>query len=213
MVNTTQISTTTSNTNTSALVDELRPHSSPGMNSNQTTTPSSERKSRHCSVSTDSLYQPAAVMCTDKRSSAGSIDNFGENFISFTNASYCSSSEWQVGKSDIYPLHKTVPCRSLSLESCEEESSQNEEVARVSEQEIRDEKPEERTTTGHNVDFSQPKEGLCIFVIGGKYCGSQDCFAKGVDIWRCDITKRKYLNFMRVRASVLTNYKWDKSRP
>lgn len=191
MVNTTQISTTTSNTNTSALVDELRPHSSPGMNSNQTTTPSSERKSRHCSVSTDSLYQPAAVMCTDKRSSAGSIDNFGENFISFTNASYCSSSEWQVGKSDIYPLHKTVPCRSLSLESCEEESSQNEEVARVSEQEIRDEKPEERTTTGHNVDFSQPKEGLCIFVIGGKYCGSQDCFAKGVDIWRCDITKRR----------------------
>ncbi len=196
MVNTSLISTTSNNTNASTLDEELRPHSSPGINSNKMTTPFYERKPRHWSVSSDSLCQPLGVSCTDKRCSAGSVDNFGESFISFTNASYCSSNEWKVAKSDIYPLPTTAPHRSYSLENHEEESPHSELAARVSEQEIRneeirDEKLGERTRTGQNVDISQPKEGLCIFVIGGKYCGSHDCFAKGVDIWRCDITKRK----------------------
>ena len=195
MVNATQNPTvSSSNTNTTALNEELRPHSSPVANSNQMNALSYERKPRHWSVSSNSLYQPLAVTCADKRCSAGSVDSFADNFTSFTNVSYCSSSEWSVGKSDIFPLRKTAtaPCRSHSLESHEEESPQNEEIIRVGTGEIQREKLGIKTKKGQNVDMSQPKEGLCIFVIGGKYCGSHDCFAKGVDIWRCDITKRKY---------------------
>ena len=198
MVNTTQASTSSSNTKTSNFDEDLRPHSSPSVNSNKKTTPSYERKTRHWSVSSDSLCQRDTISYEDKRCSAGSIENFGENVISFTNASYCSSSnEWEVSKSEIYPLHKTLKDKSHVLERHDEESSQNEETvnARLSEVECRDEKLEETTGVGQNY-VSQPKEGLCIFVIGGKYCGSHDCFAKGVDIWRCDITKRTFFNFV-----------------
>ena len=192
MVNTTQISSASSNTNTSSLVEELRPHSSPAMKYNQRTTSILEKKPRHCSVSSDSLYQPTDVTSTDKRSSAGSVDLFGKNFMSFTNASYRSSNEWTVGQNDIYPLHKTLQDRNHSLERHEEESPQNELKAKTEGQEIRNEQHEAKTRMDRNVDLPQPKEGLCIFVVGGKNCGSQDFFAKSVDIWRCDITKRKY---------------------
>ena len=191
MVNATE-NPTNDSSNRKAAPEELRPHSSPGVNSNPTSTSSYERKPRHWAVSSDSLYhQPVASTSADKRCSAGSVDGFAENFISFTNASYSSSSEWNVGKNDIFPLRKTVPDRSLSLESHEEESSQSERMTTISKEEIRDEKLEGKTRMRQDADFSQPKEGLCIFVIGGKYCGSHECFAKGIDIWRCDITKRK----------------------
>lgn len=194
MVNTADVSATKSCTKTLIHVEEQRPHSSPGANGNQKTTSSSERRSRHCSVSTDSVYRPASVTCADKRCSAGSLNNLSENFVAFTNVCYSSSSEWQVDKNDIYPLHRTLRDRSLSLERHDEEGLQNEGTAKASQNELHENKnlwDDTCPRTDRNVELSHPKEGLCIFVIGGKYCGSHDCFAKGVDIWRCDVTKRK----------------------
>ena len=196
MVNTTQMSS--SNARTSSPVKELRPHTSPVMKCNQTTTSFLEKKPRHFSVSSDSLYQPTNVTSTDKRSSAGSVDLFSENFMSFTNASYSSSNEWKVGQNDIYPLHETLRDRSHKLERHEEEGPQSEEKAVTKKKEFRNENFQAKTRMGGNVDISQQKEGLCIFVVGGKNCGSQDFFGKNVDIWRCDITKRKYSDLMEV---------------
>lgn len=196
MVNSTETPTQTSNTNTCTTVDELRPHSSPSVTNNEKTTPSNERNNRQLSFSSDSLYQPANIPYTDKRSSASSVDSFGTNIISYTNVSYSSSSEWKFGENDTYPLHKTLRDRCHSLERHEEESPQNEAHERASEDTTReDQRLRDKTRAGQNVVFSQPKEGLCIFVIGGKYCGSHDCFAKGMDVWRCDVTKRKYSIF------------------
>ncbi|XP_028415555.1 uncharacterized protein LOC114538589 isoform X2 [Dendronephthya gigantea] len=193
MVNTADISTTKSRAKTSIPVEEERPHTSPGANGNQKITPSSERRARHCSVSTDSVYRPSSLTPTDKRCSAGSLDNLEKNFVAFTNACYSSSSEWQVDKNNIYPLHRTFHNRSHSLERHEEEGPQNEGTAGANEHKLNKNMnygDDTCTRASQNIEVSHPKEGLCIFVIGGKYCGSHDCFAKGVDIWRCDVTKR-----------------------
>lgn len=118
--------------------------------------------------------------------------------MAFTNVSYSSSNEWKVGQNDIYPLHKTLQDGSRSLERHEEESPQSELKEEIGKQETRKEKFKAKTRTDRNVDLSQPKEGLCVFVVGGKNCGSQDFFAKSVDIWRCDITKRKYSDLTEI---------------
>lgn len=166
MVKASQIPFACSSTSTRRVVEGLRPHSSPSVNSNVS---NNEAQLFQLSISTDSLYQPVSSKCLDEHCEESDVDAFGDNSYSLTNVSYCGSTEWEAD---------------LALQSHKEQIPYNEEIIRK--KKVRDNSCKEK------LHISQPKEGLCIFVIGGKYFGNHECLAKGVDIWRCDITKRKF---------------------
>lgn len=182
----------------SDIVEELRPHSSPEFQYKEDPRPF-EPRCRQWSLSTDSLYLQANKNRKDKRCSSGSVDDFGENdVISFTNVSYCSSNdESQFPERNRHPLQPSLGEKVWSSEDHEVEKGKG------------DAKNEKRVQWNHdeldctNNDGTKSKsselkkqlphvtEGLCIFLVGGKYYGNHEFFTKGIDIWRCDVTKRK----------------------
>lgn len=177
------------------VAEELRPRSSPAVQCNKNIS-SVKTCSRPLSLSTDSLYQPTIPNCAYKRRSAGgSISYYDDNsaVTAFTNVSYSSSTdEAQFSKSG----ENTQP-----LQGSEVRPSEGHSYGRESNSKEEQWKHEQRdcmnidTMACENFEIKsvlpQPKEGLCIFLVGGKYCGNHEFFTKAVDIWRCDVTKRQ----------------------
>lgn len=177
------------------VAEEPRPRSSPDVQCKENTS-SFKARSHPWSLSTDSLYQPTMTNCAYKRCSAGSIDGFGENSVAaFTNVSYIGSTEAHLPETEV---------NSPSLQYGElrpsEEENKDVEDDNINTKEVKCKHYHDHcmnmNTACENFALkpkvmSNPKEGLCIFLVGGKYCGNHEFFTKAVDIWRCDVTKRK----------------------